>query len=335
MFYCDHPVTYNSAGRVVTLATRSVSRVLPGSRKISTGKSRASHAGKKRAMEEAAITFVVDDASPPAKTVQQQLPTDLISLQLHQQLPQQQQQLVANSLQQRQQQQSPKCGPHKRFQQQPVSPQRCHQPPQQEHQVARVPSSTEDPASAVDRSARSSTRGGCTEERVMQDVQPEHAPAQHPTRPMASINARAVDETVGCTDDVIMRSSEGHVHQSSHVSAAHDVTAVQQGTITTPVHIKAYRVINRRTDPSSASVVESPSNNNKIEGGEKEHAKKIIACNNVWPTTTTSLPFESFASDSTAWCQLNFIYETLSCCGRSFNESMTSSAKRPSGRRCR
>lgn len=86
-------------------------------------------------MEEAAITFVVDAAmDPPVKTAQQQkLPTDN-TLHLHQHLPQQQ--LVTSNLQQRHQHHSRKCGPRQRFQQQPVSPQRCRLQPYGEYQVA-------------------------------------------------------------------------------------------------------------------------------------------------------------------------------------------------------
>lgn len=247
--------------------------------------------------------FVADDASPPVKTAQNPLPTDLTSLRLHLQLPQQQQQLVTSSLQQRQQQQSPKCGPHKRFQQQPVSPQRSHQQPQEEHQTARAPSYTESPASAVDRSARSSTRGGCTEEMVKQDVQPEHVPAQHPTRSIASINARAVDETVGCAD-VTMRPSDGHLHRSSHVSAAHDVTAVQRSTLNNPVRIKAPGSStagrNRpRPVPSSLQPI-------KIEEGEKVRTGSTdLHHKSVWSTKTSSSSFISFARRSTPWCRLN------------------------------
>lgn len=162
-------------------------------------------------MEEAAIVFVEDAAmDPPVKTAQQQkLPTDII-LQLHQQLPQQQ--LVTSRLQQRRQQQhSRKCGPRQRFQQQPVSPQRCRLQPYGEYQVARAPSFTEGPAGAVDRSARSLTRGRCTEGRV-KGTQPEQIiPEHHPTSSMASINGLAVDGKVGCAD-VIKRLATYHRH---------------------------------------------------------------------------------------------------------------------------
>lgn len=229
-------------------------------------------------MEVAAILFVADDASPPVKTAQIHLPTDHISMQLHHQLPHQQQLLVTSSLQQRQQH-SPKCGPHKRFQQQPVSPQRYHHQPQQEHQVARVPSSTEGPAVAVDRSARSSTRGGCTEARVKQDVQPEHVPAQHLIRLMASIDARAVDGTFGCADV-----TKRHVSDTctSHATCPQPMTsAVQHCTITTSVYTKApgsSTAGRNRPRPVSSSV---PSQH-KLKGERKNtletHCCSILTC---------------------------------------------------------
>uniref|UniRef100_A0A8D8CKT3 (northern house mosquito) hypothetical protein n=1 Tax=Culex pipiens TaxID=7175 RepID=A0A8D8CKT3_CULPI len=216
-------------------------------------------------MEEAAIAFVVDAAKdPPVKTAQQQkLPTDFI-LPIHQQLPQQQ--LVTSRLQQRLQQRHPhRCDPQQRFQQQPVSSQRCRQQPCGAHQVARGSSSSKGPADAVDRSACSSTRGGCTERRV-KDTQPEFViPAKHPTRPTASINAFAVDGKSGCAD-VIKRVC--HVSTTSD-----DVTAVHHSTTKNPVHIKAHRFLLRRTQPSAASATKSPrrfSSVKKIEGGEKE-----------------------------------------------------------------
>lgn len=188
-----------------------------------TGKSSLpTRGGKLIKMEEAAITIVEDAASPPAKTVQPSLPTNITALQHLQQLPhQQQQQLVTRSLQRQQQQQSPKCGSQTRFQQQPVSPQRSDQQPPKEHQVARVAYFTEGPADAVDRFARSSSQGSCTE---LKDVQPEHSPVHHPTPQAAVINARAVNESFG-----VMEQSIGHVHLSSHVSPR-DVTTVQRST---------------------------------------------------------------------------------------------------------
>lgn len=257
-------------------------------------------------MEEAAIVFVADDASPPVKTAQDHLPTDITILQHLQQLPQQQNQLVTSSLQQRQHQQSPKCGPRKRFQQQPVSPQRCQQQPQQEHQVARVPSSTEGPAGAVDRSVRSSTRGGCTERRVKQDVQPDHVPAKHPSRPMALINARAVDGHVGCAD-VTKRPSKGHVYQSSHVSAAHDVTAVPRSTINHPARIRP---------PGSATA-----GRNRPRPVPSKEPERTAYKNNVLIQVVHGV-------DSTST-------DTLSCLGRNFDESMASLAEQHGGRRCR
>lgn len=243
-------------------------------------------------MEEAAIVFVADDASPPVKTAQIHLPTDHISLQLHHQLPHQQQLLVTSSLQQRQQQHLPKCDPHKRFQQQPVSPQRCHHQPQQEHQVARVPSSTEGPAVAVDRSACSSTRGGCTEARVKQDVQPEHVPAQHPTRSMASIHVRAVDENVGCADVTKRQVSDTCI---SHSTCPQPMTsAVQHCTITTSVHTKApgsSTAGRNRPRPVSSRV----SSQHKLKGERKNtlEAPAIISSNNARSTKTTSPQFKS------------------------------------------
>lgn len=185
------------------------------------GKSSLPTRGKLIKMEEAAITIVEDAASPPAKTVQPSLPTNITVLQHLQQLPHQQQQPVTRTLQRQQQQQSPKCDSQTRFQQQPVSPQRSNQQPPKEHQVARVASFTEGSTDAVDRFARVSSQGSCTE---LKDVQPEHSPAQHPAPQAAVINARAVNESVG-----VMEQPIEHVHLSSHVSPR-DVTTVQRST---------------------------------------------------------------------------------------------------------
>uniref|UniRef100_A0A8D8B0K2 (northern house mosquito) hypothetical protein n=1 Tax=Culex pipiens TaxID=7175 RepID=A0A8D8B0K2_CULPI len=256
-------------------------------------------------MEE--IAFVEDDQQdPPVKTAQQPLPMNTIPQLLHQLL---QHQLVTCQLhiilEQRRQQQSHKCGPPKRFQQQPVSPQRCQQPCE-EHQVARAASSTEGPAGAVDRSARSSTRGDCTVTRVKQDVQPEHIiPAQHPTRPMASINALAVDGKVGCAD-VMKR------------TASDDVTAVHHSTTTNPVHIKAHRFLLRRTQSSAASASKSPrrfSSVKKIEGGEKErtgifkadqpqHHLQLVSNVRSREQAATTSSSESSARCRSTWCRL-------------------------------
>lgn len=221
-------------------------------------------------MEETAIAFVEDDQQdPPVKTAQQPLPMNTIPQLLHQLL---QHQLVTCQLhiilEQRRQQQSHKCGPPKRFQQQPVSPQRCQQPCE-EHQVARAASSTEGPAGAVDRSARSSTRGDCTVTRVKQDVQPEHIiPAQHPTRPMASINAVAVDGKVGCAD-VTKRLCKGHVQHASHVSKApDDVTTVHHSTIINPAHIKVSRV--SALQPSMRFCIKKKNRKRRKEGTENK-----------------------------------------------------------------
>uniref|UniRef100_A0A8D8B3C8 (northern house mosquito) hypothetical protein n=1 Tax=Culex pipiens TaxID=7175 RepID=A0A8D8B3C8_CULPI len=257
-------------------------------------------------MEETAIAFVEDDQQdPPVKTAQQPLPMNTIPQLLHQLL---QHQLVTCQLhiilEQRRQQQSHKCGPPKRFQQQPVSPQRCQQPCE-EHQVARAASSTEGPAGAVDRSACSSTRGGCTERRV-KDTQPELIiPAKHPTRPMASINALAVDGKVGCAD-VMKR------------TASDDVTAVHHSTTTNPVHIKAHRFLLRRTQSSAASASKSPrrfSSVKKIEGGEKErtgifkadqpqHHLQLVSNVRSREQAATTSSSESSARCRSTWCRL-------------------------------
>lgn len=262
--------------------------------------------------------FVADDESPPVKTAQIHLPTDNTNLQHLQQLPQQQQQLVTSSIQQRQQQQSHKCIPHKRFQQQPLSSQRCHQQPQLEHQVAREPSST---ASAVDRSVRSSTRGGCTEVSVKPDVQPE----QHPTCLIASIKARDVDETVGCAD-VTMRPSEGHVHLSSHVSAAHDVTAVLRSTINNPgrLNTPGSSTAGRK---SSRSVPSKVFSQQKLKGERKNALKSTIYISRAYGQQQ----HRHFAHHSPAAnSQLHGVDSTskgamLWFCGCTSNESMTSS----------
>uniref|UniRef100_A0A8D8NRY4 (northern house mosquito) hypothetical protein n=1 Tax=Culex pipiens TaxID=7175 RepID=A0A8D8NRY4_CULPI len=256
-------------------------------------------------MEEAAIAFVVDAAKdPPVKTAQQQkLPTDF-TLPIHQQLPQQQ--LVTSRLQQRlQQQHSHRCDPKQRFQQQPVSSQRCRQQPCGAHQVARASSSSKGPAGAVDRSACSSTRGGCTERRV-KDTQPELIiPAKHPTRPMASINALAVDGKVGCAD-VMKR------------TASDDVTTVHHSKTTNPVHIKAHRFLLRRTQSSAASASKSPrrfSSVKKIEGGEKErtgifkadqpqHHLQLVSNVRSREQAATTSSSESSARCRSTWCRL-------------------------------
>lgn len=103
--------------------------------------------------------------------------------------------------------------------------------------MARVPSSIEGPAVAVDRSACSSTRGGCTEARVKQDVQPEHVPAQHPIRSMAAVNARVVDESFGCADVTKRQVSDTCINHSTCPQPM--TSAVQHCIITTSVHTKA------------------------------------------------------------------------------------------------
>lgn len=228
------------------------------------------------------------EAKTPIKTAWPQLSANNIILLPYLELSQQQS--VPSKDPPHRQQQSHKCGPEKRFQQQPICPQRCRQTPYEGHQSAREPSSTEGPAGAVDRSRCSSTRGSCTE-RKERKSRPESTLTSHSTRPMAAIDIRAIDDDVYA--DVTKRFCEAHVPHSSHVSkAAHDVTTMHRSIITNLVHIKALRFFIRWTEPSAASALQPLLSNFKQNKSEKEGKKALkTASARVSQNISESHPF--------------------------------------------